>query len=156
MGSDLAAISWFFDRPYDAPTLALTPSDRGWALKSPARGCARKGVFERRCPPARELRVAEEAQDWKNTAIGASNLSQTELLVGNVGRAVATAEKSAPSRIVLTRHSQMMVSRTTKPMHSTPAANWNGLQSIRGSRTAPAGMAAGISLAVGAARVSLL
>ena len=40
------------------------------------------------------LRMAEEAQDWKNAAIAASNLSETELLVGDIAAAAATAEKS--------------------------------------------------------------
>ena len=38
--------------------------------------------------------MAEEAQHWKNAAIGASNLSQAELLFGDIAAAVATAETS--------------------------------------------------------------
>ena len=38
--------------------------------------------------------MTEEAQDWKNAAIRASNLSETELLFGAVAAAAATAEIS--------------------------------------------------------------
>ena len=32
VGSDLAAISWFFDPPYETPAAALTPPGRAWVL----------------------------------------------------------------------------------------------------------------------------
>ena len=38
--------------------------------------------------------VPEEALNWKHAAIAASNLSETELLVGEIGAATATAEKA--------------------------------------------------------------
>jgi hypothetical protein len=38
--------------------------------------------------------LAEEAGDWANAAIAASNLSEAELLVGEIAAAVATAEKA--------------------------------------------------------------
>ena len=38
--------------------------------------------------------MAEEAQDWPNAAIAASNLSETELLVGQLSAAAAKAETS--------------------------------------------------------------
>ena len=96
VGSDLAAISWFFDRPYETPAAALTPPDsRLGPQPRPASGCARKGVSRRRCP-----RCARTYEWWKRRRIGqtrrshASNLSETELLVGEIAAAVATAEKS--------------------------------------------------------------
>ena len=40
------------------------------------------------------LQMDENGQDWRNAAIGVSNLSETELFVGEVAAAVATAEQS--------------------------------------------------------------
>ena len=40
------------------------------------------------------LRRPEEALNWKHAATAASNLSQTELLVGEIGAATAAAEKA--------------------------------------------------------------
>ena len=39
VGSNLAAISWFFDRPYETPAAALTPADRHGSSTKPAMGC---------------------------------------------------------------------------------------------------------------------
>jgi hypothetical protein len=46
------------------------------------------------------LRMEEEAQNWEEAAVYASNLSETELLVGDVAAAVVRAESSvaAPRR----------------------------------------------------------
>ncbi len=56
------------------------------------RPCAHRGGLPRRCrPSARRLRMDEDAKDWSNAAISASNLSEAELLVGEVAAAVATA-----------------------------------------------------------------
>jgi hypothetical protein len=40
------------------------------------------------------LRMREEAEDWTNAAISASNLSETELLAGEIPAAAATAKRS--------------------------------------------------------------
>ena len=94
LGSDLAAISWFFDRPYETPVATLTPSDRSGSSARPALGCARKGASRRRCRRcARACEGDEAAKDWKNAAIVASNLSETELFVGEIAAAVGDCGK---------------------------------------------------------------
>ena len=81
-GSDLAAISWFFDRPYETPAAALTPPDRALVLGEASVGLRAQGRLQEALPAMRAaLHMAEEAQDWTNAAIVASNLSETELLV---------------------------------------------------------------------------
>ncbi len=95
LGSNLAAISWFFDRPYETPAAALTPLDRAWVLSEAGVGLRAQGRLQEALPAMREaLRMQEEAQEWKNAGNSASNLSQTELVFGEIPAAVATAEKS--------------------------------------------------------------
>jgi tetratricopeptide (TPR) repeat protein len=93
--SDLAAISWFFDKPYATPAAALTPTARSWMLSIAAFRLRVQGRFAEALPGDRAaLRMREDAQDWISAATVASNLSQAELLTGEVAAAVATAEKS--------------------------------------------------------------
>jgi hypothetical protein len=94
-GSDLAAISWFFDRPYETPAATLTPPDRAWILGEASFGLRAQGRLQEALPPMRAaLQMSEAARRWRNAAISASNLSQTELLFGEAAAAAATAEKS--------------------------------------------------------------
>ena len=95
VGSDLAAISWFFDRPYEVPVATLTPPVRSWVLNFASFGLRAQGRLQEALPAMREgLRRPEEALNWKHAATAASNLSQTELLVGEIGAATAAAEKA--------------------------------------------------------------
>jgi tetratricopeptide (TPR) repeat protein len=95
VGSDLAAIFWFFDRPYEVPVATLTPPVRSWVLNFASFGLRAQGRFQEALPAMREgLRRPEEALNWKHAATAASNLSQTELLVGEIGAATAAAEKA--------------------------------------------------------------
>jgi tetratricopeptide (TPR) repeat protein len=94
-GSDLAAISSFFDKPYETPVAALTEIHRAWVLGTVAFILRAQGRFIEALPAQRAaLRSAEDAKDWKNAAIRASNLSEAELLVGEVAAALTTAAKS--------------------------------------------------------------
>jgi TIR domain len=94
-GSDLAAISWFFDKPYETPVATLTEAVRPWVLGEAARSLRAQGRFAEVLPAERAgLRMHELADDWKNAAIGAVNLSEAELVVGDVAAAVASAALS--------------------------------------------------------------
>ena len=53
VGSDLAAISWFFDRPYETPAAALTPSDRAWVLNVASFGLRAQGRLQEALPAMR-------------------------------------------------------------------------------------------------------
>lgn len=92
LGSDLAAITWFFDKPYETPVAAL---DHSWVLAESAFNLTAQGRFPEALPAQRaSLKMTEEAGDWSNAAIYASNLSEVELVVGEVAAAVATAERA--------------------------------------------------------------
>jgi tetratricopeptide (TPR) repeat protein len=94
-GSDMAAISWFFDKPYATPAAELTTMNQAWALGVAAFALRAQGRFAEALAAMRvALRMAEDGEDWRNAAVRASNLSETELLAGEVAGAVTTAEQS--------------------------------------------------------------
>lgn len=114
IGSDLAAISWFFDRPYASPVAALTAADQSWVIGEAAFALGAQGRFAEALPANRAgLRRDEDAQNWRNAAIAASNLSQAELLAGEVAAAVATAEQSVAHADRSGDEFQMTSKRTT-------------------------------------------
>jgi tetratricopeptide (TPR) repeat protein len=95
LGSDLAATSWFFDKPYVTPVATLTPPNQSWVLMRAAYALRAQGRVTEALPAMRVvLRLDEDAQRWRNAASAASNLSQAELLAGEVAAAVATAKQS--------------------------------------------------------------
>jgi hypothetical protein len=94
-GSNLAAISWFFAKPYATPAAGLPSAAQSWVLGEAAFALRAQGRFTETLPAMRAaLRLDEDAQDWRNAAIDASNLSEAELLAGEVAAAVTTAEQS--------------------------------------------------------------
>jgi tetratricopeptide (TPR) repeat protein len=83
-GSDLAAISWFFEKPYETPIATLAPANRAWVLSQASFALSAQGRLAEALPALRAgLRMYEDAKDRiKAAAISASNLSQAEQLVG--------------------------------------------------------------------------
>ena len=95
VGSSLAAISFFFDRPYETPVAALKPVDHSWVLSEAIYALRGQGRLQEALPGMRAVvRSDEEAQRLERAANAASNQSQTELLFGDVAAAVGMAEKS--------------------------------------------------------------
>jgi tetratricopeptide (TPR) repeat protein len=117
VSSDLAVITWYFHTPYEAPHTALSPTDRRWVLSAAGLFLAAQGRLEASLPVVRaSLHLAEEAQDWINAAIAASNQSETELLVGDIVAAVSSAEKAVVYADRSGVKYQMGVNRATKAM----------------------------------------
>ncbi len=95
IGSDLAAISWFFEKPYETPVATLTTLEQSWVLTEAGRALGAQGRLAEELPAQRAgLRMDREEEDWRNAAISAYNLSRAQLLVGEVAVAIATAEQS--------------------------------------------------------------
>jgi tetratricopeptide (TPR) repeat protein len=115
-GSDLAAISWFFENPYETPIATLAPANRAWVLSQASFALSAQGRLAEALPALRAgLRMYEEAKDRiKAAAISASNLSQAELLVGEVAAAVSTAEQSVAYAHQSGDEFQMMYNQTTR------------------------------------------
>ena len=94
-GSALGALACFFEAPWSRISTRLTAAQQGWLLNEAA-FCLRATV---RLPESIEpMRAAcEKAMrlgDWGNTASGYGNLSDLELILGDVAGAVADAEKA--------------------------------------------------------------
>jgi TIR domain/AAA ATPase domain len=129
VGSDLAAISWFFAPPYRMPADALTMSDRAWVLSQASYALRAQGRLQEALPAMRTaLQMREAAGSWQNAARSASNLSETELLFGAVAAAVATAEKSVALADRSGDSFHMLTKRTTTPTRSTPPASGKKLR----------------------------
>jgi tetratricopeptide (TPR) repeat protein len=95
VGSDLAAISWFFLVPYAVPVADLTEPDRRWVLGLAAFRLSGLGRFGEALPAhLAALEMSETAEDWRSAATTASNLSQAQLKLGQVSAALATAQKA--------------------------------------------------------------
>ncbi|HEY1779034.1 MAG TPA: toll/interleukin-1 receptor domain-containing protein [Roseiarcus sp.] len=96
VSSELAAISWFFDSPYETPAATLSLPARAWVLNVASFALRAQGrLQESMAATGAGLRMEEAAQDWRNAARSAASLSETELLLGDIARGVATAETSA-------------------------------------------------------------
>ena len=94
-GADLGAVACFFDEPWRRPSAKLTPADRAWLLSQAAFRLRALGRLAEAREPMRaglEMYVAQE--NSKAAAIGASNLSELELTLGEVGAALADGEAS--------------------------------------------------------------
>jgi hypothetical protein len=125
-GSDLAAIAWFFDRPYETTVAALTPSDRSWVLSQASFGLRAQGRLREALPAMRTgLQMWEAAGFWENAAIAASNLSQTELFIGDIAAALATAGQSVALADRAGVASQMMINRATQADAAHAAGEWD-------------------------------
>jgi tetratricopeptide (TPR) repeat protein len=95
LGTDLAAISWFFEKPYETPVATLAEEHQNWVLSTASFLLRAQGRFTEALYAQRaSLRMNEAAKRWKNAANSASNLSESELLVGEIAVAMAAAKQS--------------------------------------------------------------
>jgi hypothetical protein len=95
LGSELAAISCFFQNAYEAPVGTLDDEAQFWLLGEAAFSLRAQGRFAEALPAQRaQLRNYEQTEAWAHAAVSASNLREAELLVGEVAAAVSRAEQS--------------------------------------------------------------
>lgn len=113
LGTNLAALSWFFDRPYEATIAKLSNIDRSWVLGAAAYCLRAQGRFVEAMPADRTgLRIDEEGMHWANAAIGASNICEGEMLAGNIMAAITIAQKSVSHADRSGDNFLMIISRT--------------------------------------------
>jgi tetratricopeptide (TPR) repeat protein len=113
ISSNLAAVSWFFEKPYETPVAALN-TDRGWVLSEAAHYLRAQGRFTEALPVVHaSLSVAAELGQWRNAAIERSNLSSTELQIGDVAAAMASAKESVIYADEIGDEYQAIVGRAT-------------------------------------------
>ena len=124
LGSDLAAIAWFFDRLYETPVAALTPQHRAWVLADVGERLRAQGRLREALPAMRTaLRMFEG--HWRNAAPVASNLSQTELLFGQVAPAMVMAKKAVALADRARGAFQMRLNRATRADALHAAGEWD-------------------------------
>jgi tetratricopeptide (TPR) repeat protein len=97
-GADLAALSWFFAQPYDTPLESLDEHDRLWILGEVGWCLTAQGRFREALQVMRtSLPKLESRKEWINASIRAANLSDVELLMGNIGDAIQMGSQSVSS-----------------------------------------------------------
>jgi tetratricopeptide (TPR) repeat protein len=95
MGTDLAALSTFFDAPFVRPTSNLTEAAQALVLnKASFRLQALGRLTEATQPMQAALEYAIANSIFQKAALQASNLSELYLILGNVAAAVRVAEQS--------------------------------------------------------------
>ena len=94
-GSELAALSGFFDSPWHKPVDGLSEDAKGFVLAYSGFDLRALGRLAEAAQPMQASLEAYIAQkNWKGAAITASNLSELYLTLGDVTQALAYAEQS--------------------------------------------------------------
>jgi tetratricopeptide (TPR) repeat protein len=126
IGSDLGAVACFFEQPWSRVSPALTEATQGWILNAAAIALRALGRLTEALEPMRAgLGTRVKQEDWKNAAAIASNLSELELLLGEVGLAVAAAEQSVTYADRSRDAFQRMGNRTTYADALHQAGRWD-------------------------------
>ena len=95
MGTDLAALTAFFEVPFSRPNSNLTGKDQSYVLnKASFRLRALGRLAEATQPMQAGLDLDVISSDWKNAAVEASNLSELYLTLGDVAAAVRVGEQA--------------------------------------------------------------
>ncbi len=113
VGAELAALSGFFNRPWDQPNRELTSRDRSILLNEASLDLRALGRLAEAVGPMQsglEMDVQEES--WPNAAISAKNLSELTLTLGDLAEAVTVAERSVDLADRSGNEFQRMTSRT--------------------------------------------
>ena len=94
-GTDLAAVTCFFDPPWSRVSSALSPDDQAWMLNQAAFRLRSLGRLTEAMEPMRaSLDRTVRAEDWATAAVAAFNLCELELLLGEIPGALADAERA--------------------------------------------------------------
>jgi tetratricopeptide (TPR) repeat protein len=123
LGSELSALSGFFDRPWDQPSPRLTSADQPFLLNA-AGFCLR--ALGRLAEAVQPMEAGLEAfiveENWNNAASQASNLSELTLTLGEVARAVTFGKQS----VDLADRSGDAFQRTTRQVRLADALHQSG------------------------------
>jgi tetratricopeptide (TPR) repeat protein len=93
--SSLASHAWFFDRPYDIPSPMLSPASQASVLGECAFFMRAQGRVSEALPLLREAVARFERENApKAAALNAINVSETELVLGQITDAIATARRT--------------------------------------------------------------
>jgi tetratricopeptide (TPR) repeat protein len=125
IGSELTALSGFFDPPWDRPSPCLSPADQAFVLNEAGFDLRALGRLAEAAQPMQAGLKARLAQEkWLNAAIIASNLSELTLTLGELPRAVAFGEQSVELADRSGDAFQRMSKRTTMADALHQAGQW--------------------------------
>ncbi|HKQ72324.1 MAG TPA: hypothetical protein VJ810_01255 [Blastocatellia bacterium] len=94
-GSDLGAVACFFETPWNRISPTLTESDQAWLLNFAGYALRALGRLTEALDPMRAgIKFEASREHWTNAAISAGNLSELELMLGEVAGAVEYAQQS--------------------------------------------------------------
>ena len=113
-GADLAALASFFESPWRLPSRELRDHNQALSLALAGFHLRASGRLAETAEPMRAALANKiTANDWKQAAIAASNLSQLSLTLGDVSSAVRQGEQSVELADRSGDAFQRMVTRTT-------------------------------------------
>jgi len=131
-GSDLAALSGFFDHPWNQPSVSLTSAIRAF-LFNQVGACLRAlgRLAEAVQPMEASLEVGLQVEDWKEAAIRASNLSELTLTLGEVERSITFGKQSVDLADRSGDDSERMIDRTVLADALHQAGRWEETEAFR-------------------------
>jgi tetratricopeptide (TPR) repeat protein len=94
-GAGLAALSGFFEIPWERPVAGLTNAAKGFVLNEAGYDLRALGRLQEAAQPTQaglEMDIARG--DWENAAIAASNLTENYLIIGDLPQALKLAQQS--------------------------------------------------------------
>jgi tetratricopeptide (TPR) repeat protein len=95
VSADLGAVVAFFDEPWSRLSANLSAPDQAWLLNEAAFSLRALGRLTEAVEPMQvSLKQFADAQDWRQAAVAASNLSELEVTLGRLGQAVADGRRA--------------------------------------------------------------
>lgn len=93
---DLATVAHFFTTPWHTPAAGLTEGDKAAALNWAGFGLRALGRLREALEPMQaNIEMSKQQENWIESAIGASNLSELQLTLGRVSEAVESGARSS-------------------------------------------------------------
>lgn len=130
-GAELTVLGVFFDHAYDRPSSQFTKTDRAWLLNAASFHLRALGRLPEAVQPLRAgLNAVIEEKNWRAAAVGAGNLSELTLALGDVAEAVAAAGESVELADRSGHAFQQMVSRTTLADALHQAGRWEESEAL--------------------------
>jgi hypothetical protein len=129
--TDLAAISWFFERPYDLVVSTLPETDQSSLLGTAAFGLRAQGRFAEALQAYRPaLRIAEKRKLWEVASNAASNIALSPLGIGQIRDAISTTTEGVKFADRSGDEFRMMVNRGYQAYAHFLAGNYSKADAI--------------------------
>ena len=95
IGPSVAALAWFFDKPFETPHDGLTEEDRSFVLGNAAGFLGALGRLGDACGAQRAaLEMVIAGENWRDASVSAYNIADAELALGEVIAATGSAARA--------------------------------------------------------------